>query len=175
MISSVVAVIALLLLFNADTDSFFTSKNVIFLLIADIFFAAYVVTISVVGEKEDSSVLTISQMMFSCVFSFVGWLIEISIGQGSFSFPNDMMFWITVVFFGIFIRALYGIIQVNCQKHVKPVNASLIFSSEIIITLLCNPLMSKLMGTDYPPATNYQIIGCVLFVIAVLIVDDNVM
>lgn len=175
MISSVVAVIALLLLFNADTDSFFTSKNVIFLLIADIFFAAYVVTISVVGEKEDSSVLTISQMMFSCVFSFAGWLIEISIGQGSFAFPNDMMFWITVVFFGIFIRALYGIIQVNCQKHVKPVNASLIFSSEIIITLLCNPLMSKLMGTDYTPATNYQIIGCVLFVIAVLIVDDNVM
>ena len=175
MISSVVAVIALLLLFNADTDSFFTSKNVIFLLIADIFFAAYVVTISVVGEKEDPSVLTISQMMFSCIFSFVGWLIEISIGQGSFSFPNDMMFWITVVFFGIFIRALYGIIQVNCQKHVKPVNASLIFSSEIIITLLCNPLMSKILGTDYTPATNYQIIGCVLFVIAVLIVDDNVM
>lgn len=175
MISSIVAIIALLLLFNADTDSFFTSKNVIFLLIADIFFAAYVVTISVVGEKEDSSVLTISQMLFSCVFSFVGWIVEVSIGQGSFSFPNDMMFWITVVFFGIFIRALYGIIQVNCQKHVKPVNASLIFSSEIIITLLCNPIMSKILGTEYVPATNYQIIGCVLFVIAVLIVDDNIM
>ena len=175
MISSVVAVIALLLMFNADTDSFFTSKNVVFLLIADIFFAAYVVSISVVGEEEEPAVLTISQMMFSCIFSFVGWVIEVGIGQASFSFPTDKMFWITVVFFGIFIRALYGLIQVKCQKHVKPVNASLIFSSEIIITLICNPFMSKLLHTDYTPATNYQIIGCVLFVIAVLVVDDNIM
>lgn len=175
MISSIVAIIALLLMFNADTDSFFTSKNVVFLLIADIFFAAYVVSISVVGEKEEPAVLTISQMMFSCIFSLVGWGVEVALGQGSFSFPSDKMFWITVVFFGIFIRAVYGLIQVKCQKHVKPVNASLIFSSEIIITLICNPFMSKLLNTEYTPATNYQIIGCVLFVIAVLVVDDNIM
>lgn len=174
-IASIVAIISLMLMFNADLNMLFSSKNIIFLIIADLFFAAYIITIPIVGENEDSSVLTISQMLFSCLFAFGGWAIEVGLGKGSFSFPRDTKFWITVLFIGVFIRALYSILQISCQKHVKPVNASLIFASEIIITLITNPIMSKLMNTSYTPATNYQIIGCVLFVIAVLIVDDTIM
>lgn len=174
-IASVVAILSLLLMFNADLGTLFSSKNVFFLIIADLFFAAYVVTIPIVGENEDSSVLTISQMLFSALFALAGWAIEVGIGVGSFSFPADTKFWITVLFIGVFIRAIYGILQISCQRYVKPVNASLIFSSEIIITLITNPIVSRLMGTSYTPATNYQIIGCVLFVIAVMIVDDTIM
>lgn len=174
-VASAVAIIALLLMFNADIGLLFRSVSVVFLLIADLFFAAYVITVSMAGADEDSSVLTISQMIFSILFSLCGWGIETIIGNGSFSFPRDKAFWITVVFFGVWIRALYSLIQINCQKYVKPVNASLIFSSEIIITLITNPFMSKLMHTEYTPATMFQVIGCILFVIAVIVVDDTVM
>lgn len=174
-IASMVAIISLLLMFNADLNMLFSSKNVIFLIIADLFFASYIITIPIVGKNEDSSVLTISQMIFSCIFSFIGWSVETGIGISKFSFPRDTKFWVSVLFMGVFIRALYSILQINCQKHVKPVNASLIFASEIIITLVTNPIMSKLMHTSYTPATNYQMLGCLLFVVAVFIADDTVM
>ncbi len=174
-IASAVAIAALLLMFNADLEQFFGSSKVLFLVIADLFFALYVITVSILGENEDSAALTISQMIFCVLFSSAGWCVEVAVGVSSFSFPTDTMFWVSVLFIGVFIRGLYTLIQVSCQKHVKPVNASLIFSSEIIITLITTPLLSGIMHTEYTPATVYQIIGCVLFVIAVLVVDDTVM
>lgn len=174
-IGSVMAVIALLLLFNADSELLLSSPNTGYLIIADIFFAAYVVTLSVIGKNEDSSALTISQMIFSCIMSLIGWCIEVGVGVGKFEYPADIKFWISVIFFGIFIRALYGLIQTHCQKFVKPVNASLIYSSEILITLIANPFIAPLMNTAYTPVSNYQIAGGVLFVIALLITDDSVM
>lgn len=174
-VASIVAVISLLLMFNADIDLFFTSANVLFLFLSDFFFAVYVITISMIGEKENASALTISQMAFSILFGLAGWFVETGIGIGSFSLPDTALFWITVLFFGIFIRALYGLIQVICQKYVKPINASLIFSSEIIITLIASPVMSRIMHTAYTKATLFQILGCFLFVIAVLVADDTFM
>ena len=174
-IATVVAIIALLLMFGADTDALFSSTDVIYLMIADLLFAGYVVSISILGADEDSFQLTIAQMIFGAAFSFVGWIAESALGYGSFSLPTDAMFWISAVFIGVFIRAIYGILQMACQKCVPAINASLIFSAEIIITLLLNPVMCRLFGTEYTPATIFQVIGCVLFIVATLLVDDTVM
>ena len=174
-VATVIAIIALLLMFGADTDELFSSKDVIYLLISDFFFASYVVSVSTLGENENSVLLTLSQMIFAVIFSFIGWMIEICIGHGQMSLPTDHNFWISVIFIGVFIRALYTLIQISCQKNVAPIYASLIFSSEIIITLITNPFLCKLFHMEYEPATGYQIIGCVLFVIAVLVVDDAFM
>ena len=174
-IASSVAIIALLLMFEADTSAIFSSRNVVYLIICDMFFAVYVITVSIFSKDEDSVAITLSQMIFSCIFAFAGWGIEVILGRSSFAFPKDGLFWITVLFIGVFIRALYGIIQVGCQKYVAPITTSLIFSSEIIITLLLNPLMSKLLKVTYNKADACQITGCVLFVIAILIVDDTFM
>lgn len=174
-IASVLAIIALLLMFQADTDALFSSVNVIYLIISDIFFAAYVVSISIFAEEEDSTQLTLSQMLFATIFSLCGWGIETLIGTSTFSIPSGKEFWISVLFIGIFIRAIYGLLQIICQKHVPAINASLIFSSEIIITLVLNPVLCKIFGMTYTRATIYQIIGCIFFIIANLIVDDTVM
>ena len=71
-IASVIAIVALLLMFGADTEQLFASADVGYLILADIFFAAYVVTVSVLGEGEDSTQLTLSQMLFSALFALVG-------------------------------------------------------------------------------------------------------
>ena len=172
-IATVIAIIALLLMFGADTDALFSSMDVVYLLIADIFFASYLVSVSILGKNEDSVQLTMSQMLFAIVFALVGWLIESRLGSGEFALPTDSRFWISALFIGVFIRAVYGLIQIVSQKHVPAINASLIFSSEIVITLILNPLLCRLFGTEYLPATVYQIIGCVLFIIATLLVDDT--
>ncbi|MCR5092435.1 MAG: SpoIIE family protein phosphatase [Lachnospiraceae bacterium] len=174
-IASVVAVIALLLMFGADTDTLFGSRAVIYLIIADVFFAAYVVSVSVFAEDEDGVQLSFAQMVFAGILSLIGWIIESGISGKGFSLPADTKFWISTVFIGIFIRALYGIIQISCQKHVPALKASLIFSSEIIITLVTTPVMCLIFGTVYTPVTPFQVIGCFLFIVAALMIDEGIM
>lgn len=176
-IATVLGVIALLLMFGADIEILTNSVGLDFwfLIIADIFFAIYVVSVAIMGEGEDSMQLTLSQMLFSVVFGLVGWVIEVLVSHSSFYIPTEPKFWISAIFIGVFIRAIYGIVQISCQKHVPAITASLIFSAEIIITLVLNPVMCRLFNTTYTKATVYQVIGCVLFVVAALILDDGIM
>jgi len=174
-IATVIAIIALILMFGGDTEALFTSANVFYLIIADIFFAAYVVSVSLLGEGEDSMRLTISQMFFAGVFALAGWVVESLTGHGTLSLPTNYQFWISALFIGIFIRAVYGLLQITCQKYVSALSASLIFASEIIITLITNPIMCSVFGMEYTPATGFQIAGCILFIIAALMVDDAFM
>lgn len=174
-IASILAIIALILMFEADTTALFGSSSVIFLLIADLFFAAYVVSISLLGENEDSVQLTLSQMLFATIFSLFGWGCEILLGLSTFSIPKDTSFWVSVLFIGVLIRAIYGLVQMICQKYVPPINASLIFASEIIITLILDPFMCTIFKMEYDRVTNFQVIGCILFILATLIVDDTFM
>lgn len=174
-VAGLIGVISLLLLFGADTDILFGSKNVILLFIAAFFFAVYVVSISVVGENEDSSALALCQLICGIVFNFIGWLIQVLSDGTPLTLPTDIKFWVSALFIGVFIRALYSLIQIAAQKNVQPVKASLIFSSEIIITLVLNPVVSRIMGTKYSPITTIQVVGCVLFLIAMLLIDDNFM
>ena len=170
-VATVIAVIALLLMFGADTDGLFSSVNVVYLLISGIFFAAYLVSVSVMGSGEDSVQLTLSQVLFSIVFALVGWFVESRLGSGEFALPTDRRFWISALYIGVFIRAVYGLIQIVSQKHVPAINTSLILASEIVITLILNPVLCRLFDTPYMPITVFQIIGCVLFIIASLLVD----
>ncbi|MCR4924030.1 MAG: HAMP domain-containing protein, partial [Lachnospiraceae bacterium] len=174
-VATVLAIIALILMFGGDTTALFQSSKVIYLIVADVFFAAYVVGVSILGEGEDSSLLAFSQMCFSSVFALIGWVIQAAMGKTTLSIPTDMKFWISAIFIGIFIRAVYGLLQISCQKHVSAISASLIFSAEIIITIMMDPIMSKILHTQHTPATRYQIVGAILLIIATLVVDDNIM
>ncbi len=174
-VATTIAVIALMLMFGADFDLFFSSPNVLYILLADIFFAFYLVTIDVAGKNEDPTLLSICQMICMTVLSFAGWFFEVARGKSSFSLHLTPLFVISLLFIGIFIRALYSVIQMKSQQYVAPINASLIISSEIIITLIMNPILSKLFGVSYTKATVYQITGCIFFVIAMLLIDDGFM
>ncbi len=174
-IASVIAIIALILMFGADTDEFFSSTAVIYLIIADVFFAAYVVSVGLIGANEDSVELSFAQMLSSTVFSLIGWLVQCAFGQTSFALPVNPGFWISALFIGIFIRVIYGIIQLWAQKYVSPLKTSLIFSSEIIITLITSPVMCWIFNKEYTPATPFQALGCVFFIVATLMIDDTVM
>lgn len=174
-IATVMAIISLLLIFGGNIEALFQSMNVIYLVIADICFAVYVVAVSNLGADEDSSALTFSQMGFSAGISLVAWMIEASLGKATMAIPTDRAFWISAIFIGIFIRAIYGILQISCQKHVSELSASLIFSTEIIITMLMDPILCKILGTTHTPASLYQVVGALFLIMATLMVDDQIM
>ena len=174
-IATVIAIIALLLMFGVDTETLFSSPEVVYLILADIFFAAYVISVSVIGADEDSTQLTLSQIIFSALFALIGWGIENLIFHRGFSMPTDFRFWISAIFIGVFIRAVYGLVQLTCQKYVSALQTSLIFSSEIIITLITNPFLCDLLGIERTPGNIFQVFGGILLIAATLMVDDSVM
>ena len=174
-IATLIAIIALLLLFGGDIEALFRSAKIFYLLLADVFFALYVVAVSAVGEGEDNGGIVFSQMLFSALFSCVGWGAEVAMGKATLGVPTDSRFWISALFIGIFIRVIYGVIQVACQKEVSALSASLIFSSEIIITILMNPIMSTLLGVAHTKTTIYQWVGAILLIISMLVIDDDIM
>ncbi len=171
-VATVVALIALSLIFETATGDLFQSIDVVYLIVADLFFAVYVITVSVISGQEDSTCLTLCQLLFATVFSLIGWGAEAALGFATFALPADGSFWVAVLFIGVFIRALYGVIQITSQKYVLPLKTSLIFSSEIIITLILSFVSAKLFHTAYTPVTFYQMTGCVLFICATLLIDD---
>lgn len=174
-IAIILAIIALLLMFGADAESLFSSAKVIYLIVANLFFAAYVVAVSVLGEGEDSSALTFAQMAFSVVITLIGWVMESHFSGVSMSIPVGREFWISAIFIGVFIQALYGLLQISCQKHVSALSASLIFSTEIVITMIMDPIMCRLLGTLYKRVGVYQVIGAILLVFATLLVDEGIL
>ncbi len=175
-VATVVALIALLLVFNANIEGLFSSINVVYLLIADVCIAGHVVAISIMAADEDPQAISVVQMASTALISLIAWVVESKVlGLSAMKLSPDPAFWVSVLFIGIFIRALYSVIQFAAQKNVPPINASLIFASEIVITLILNPLLCRLFGTGYEPATLFQVVGCVLFVLAVLICDDDFM
>ena len=174
-IATAMAIIALLLMFGGVADISLKSTSIIYLIFADVFFAAYVVGVSILGEGEDNAALTFSQMAFAAIFSLIGWLIEVAVGNAKFAFPTQWRFWVSALFIGIFIRTIYGLVQIACQKEVSAIATSLIFSMEIIITMIMDPFLSRILGTQHTPASPYQIIGALLLIIATLTVDDTIM
>ena len=174
-IATAIAIIALILMFGADTEKLFSSQDVIYLILSDIFFAAYVISVSVFGEKEDATALTLTQMVFCALFAFGGWMIQALISGQPISLPTDTSFWVSAVFIGVSIRAVYGLLQISCQRHVSALKASLIFSMEIIITLITNPFLCKLLHMEYTPVTVFQVMGGLLLIAATLMVDESVM
>lgn len=105
-----VAIVALLLMFDADTSSLFSSSSTIYLIIADVFFAFFVVSISTLGENEHAGLLSIVQMSCSAVIALCGWGVDCVIGKASFTLPTSASFWISAIFIGVLIRALYSVI-----------------------------------------------------------------
>ncbi len=174
-VATVIAIIALFLLFGADWSTLFSSYQVIYLVIADLFFAAYVVSVPILCEQEETATLSFSQMLWSAVFGLIGWFIECGVNHTPLTLPTERKFWVSAFFIGCFIRVAYGVIQISAQKYVSALKTSLIFSSEIMITLLTNPIMVTLFHSTHTPITLFQIIGCVLFIIAMLMIDENVM
>ena len=60
------------------------------------------------------------------------------------------------------------------QRYVSPLNTSLIFSTEIIITMLMSPLLALLFGTQAEPITPFRLAGAVVMVLGILLADPSV-
>ncbi len=149
-------------------------RKILWLVIADVFFAVYLLTAEKYAVSSNPSVLAMGQTFFSFLITALFWLGESLILKKPLYLPSEPSFWGSVFFISFFIRGLYGIVQIYAQRYTSPLNVSLIFSTEIIMTMLVSPFLTRLLGTEPDRITPLRVIGALLMMGGILISDSDV-
>jgi drug/metabolite transporter (DMT)-like permease len=167
-----VVLVGLFLIMNTDVAGMI-DVHILYLVIADAFFAMYIMTTGHFAAKSNPSILAMGQMFFNAIFALLFWLGEARITNTPISLPSDAAFWGSVLFISFFIRGLYGVVQIYAQRYVSELNTSLIFSSEIVITMLMSPVLALLFGTEAEVITLWKVTGAIVMVAGILLADSS--
>lgn len=173
LIAIAVVLLGLFFMMNADGRSLL-KVHILYLVIADVFFALYIMAAGKFTAGSNPSILAMGQMLFTCMISLLFWIGESFVTNQPMALPAEPAFWGSVIFVSFFIRGLYGIVQIYAQRYSSPLNTSLIFSTEILITMVMSPVLSLLFGTDPEVITGYKVIGGILMVTGILAADSTV-
>lgn len=148
----------------------FSNKAMFFLLLADIMIALNIITIGRFASGSNPAILAMGQLFFTSLISLFCLLVESKINNTAIMLPREPMFWGSVIFISFFIRGLYTVVQIYAQRYVSPVNAALIFSSEIIMTLLLSGIVYRFIFEEpyYEEITLTKIIGVIFMLVGIL-------
>ena len=169
----VIVLTGLFLILGTDVTGIF-NRNVLYLLVADATFALYIMTSGKFSIGSNPSILAMGQMFFTFLFSLLFWAGESVVLHKPMSLPTDASFWGSVIYISFFIRGLYGIVQIYALRYVSPLNTSLIFSSEIIMTMFMSPILTLVFGSDPEQITLLKAAGGVVMVMGILAADSSV-
>lgn len=171
--SIAIVLVGLFLMMNMNISGII-NKNVMLLIIADIAFALYILTLGKVSVNSNPSIIAMGQMFFSAVFAMIIWTGETLFFGGTFELPASPHFWGGVLYVSFFIRGLYGIVQLYAQRYVSALNTALIFSTEIVMTMLVSPLLTMVFGTPPEEINAMKVAGACIIVTGILLADDSI-
>lgn len=162
------ALAGVFLVMDADLGKL-ADVRIFYLLLADVMFALYLVTVERLCARSNPSILAMGQMLFGFLFSLLAWCIEARLTGQTMALPAERSFWFSVLFISFFIRGLYGVVQIYAQRYISALNTSLIFSTEVVMTLLAAPLLSRFIGAEASTITPLKVAGCIVIVLGVLL------
>lgn len=145
--------------------------HVLELMVCNIFFAFYIITTGYCTAKSNPAILSMGQLFFNFILSLFFWMGQSVMTHTSLELPADPQFWGSVIFISFFIRGMYGIVQIYAQRYVSAFNTSMIFSTEIIITMFMSPVLALVFQTEAEEITWYKIFGGIVIVLGILIAD----
>lgn len=172
-IASVLAVIGLGMVGGFDVEAFF-DIHTLALIAADICFALYTYSVGKFTTNTSPTFLAMGQMMWCSVITLILWGAESLIEGQSMSLPSSPAFIICLFYVGIFLKGIYTISQIHSQRYISPIETSLIFSTEIIMTMICSPLLGIIFGLPKEDITILRVVGGLLVIGGILIADDNI-
>ena len=144
-----------------------------FMIISNVFFAFYIVTVGAYSSSSNPAIIAMGQMFFCFLFSLILWVFQAVVQGTDFVLPSNPKFWGSVIYISFCIRLLYGIVQMYAQRYISPLNASLIFSTEIIITMAISPVLSAFMGTKPDVITPLKIAGGIIMIFGILMTEPQ--
>lgn len=170
-------VVALGIFFILECDaSILLKKNMLFMMLADISFAFYIVITGKYATDSSPSLIAIGQLFFNMCLALICWFVESRLTGKPMRLTSDLRFWGSVIFISFFIRSMYTVVQIYAQRYVSALNTSLIFSMAIVMTMVFSPIVSRIfeMGATEENISTYKVIGSILMVIGVLIADGAI-
>ena len=173
LIGILIVLLGLFFMLGADVSGLF-NLNILYLVIADVFFALYILMADKYTQGSNPALLAMGQMFFNFIFALLFWSGESMILKTPMSIPAEPAFWGSAIFIGFFIRGLYGIVQINAQRYVSPLATSLIFSTEIVMTMIMSPVLSVLFGGVPEVITPFKVVGAIIMVIGILAADGAI-
>lgn len=149
--------------------------NVLLLVLADIAIVINIMTISKYTKESNPSILAMGQLFFNFLVAGVCWMMEVFIRDTVFYIPKEPSFWGSVIFISFFIRGMYSVVQIYAQRYVTPLNTSLIFSTEIIMTMIASPFISLFFSlpSEDSGISVLHICGAMIMVFGMLFTDDS--
>lgn len=162
----------LFIMAGSELDTLF-SMSAFYLTLSNIAFAFYLVSVGEYSSSSNPAIIAMGQMFFCFVFSLILWACEAVFFGVPFSLPTNPEFWGSVIYVSFFIRGLYGIVQVYAQRYISPLNTSLIFSTEIIMTMAMSPVLTAFLGTEPEIITFWKVVGGVFMILGVLMADQD--
>lgn len=171
LVGIVIVLLGLLFATGARFDGM--GYGVLVIAMADVLSAAYIVVLGQVIGSINPILTSLCQMFFGTLFGLAGWLIAQP--ETLFSLPSDIQFWSSVLVIAVFVRGFTTVMQVYAQRYVSALNASLLFSFEIVFTLLSSLFLPLMIGSEPETITPYKLVGCVLILLGVLTSDGTVL
>lgn len=171
LVGIVIVLLGLLFATGARLDGI--GYGVLVIAVADVLSAAYIVVLGQVIGSINPILTSLCQMFFGTLFGLAGWLIAQP--ETLFSLPSDIQFWSSVLVIAVFVRGFTTVMQVYAQRYVSALNASLLFSFEIVFTLLSSLFLPLMIGSEPETITPYKLVGCVLILLGVLTSDGSVL
>ncbi len=172
LIGIVIVFTGLFFILNMDISGLW-NRHVLYLVIADIAFATYTITVGFYASSSNPSILSMGHNLFCFIFTLILWAGESFVYKMPFTLPTDRQFWGIVIYIGFFIRGLYTVIQIYAQRYVTPLNTALVLSSGIVITMMVSPVLSALFTMDAEVITPSKILGSVIMVIGLLTTEPE--
>ncbi len=131
-------------------------------LLCGISFAVQIVAISILTEKYDPILLSLTQFLFTAIIALI---VALFTEPFPVHWQADSIY--SLIYVGVFSTMIALTVQNICQKYVVPSKASLIMSLESVFGCLFGIL---LLGEQFTPKT---IIGFVLVMIAMILSETK--
>jgi len=163
----VLVVIGGLALITGRIESFESWFGFAEVVVAAALFSLHVLLVDKIAKNVDPLLLSIGQMFFCTIFCFLGWFI---LCPETFCQINmSGHFWSNVLLIAIFIRGYTTIAQIYAQRFVLPIDASLIFSLEIVFTLVTSTFLPSLIGNVSEDLSFHKVIGCLVILLGLIV------
>ncbi len=173
LIASVLAVIGLGMVGGFDVGAFF-DIHTLALIAADICFALYIYSVGKFTTNTSPTFLAIGQMLWCSVITLALWGAQSLIMGQPMSLPSSPAFMICLFYVGIFLKGIYTISQIHAQRYISPIDTSLIFSTEIIMTMVFSPLLAYIFDIPKEDITVLRVLGGLLVILGILIADEKI-
>lgn len=133
-------------------------------LLCGLTFAGHLIGISQFTQKSDPILLTILQMFFTAVFSWIG---SIFTGGefGAIEMSSELL--ISMLYLGVLSSAVGFLLQTVGQKYLTPSTGALLIATESVFGVLASAIF---LGERMTPR---MIVGCVIILMAIVIAETK--